>query len=84
MCIRDREYSALVNKAYSTLTNPLKRGMYLLQLNGLSIEEDAKEMDKEFLMEIMERNEEIEHEKDADVLRQLNLKNKECIDSLIR
>lgn len=78
------EYSALINKAYSTLINPLERGLYMLKLNGFSIEEDSKEMDKVFLMEIMERNEEIENEKDADKLRQLNIKNKETIDSLIR
>lgn len=78
------EYSALVNKAYSTVINPLERGLYMLELNGFSIEEDSKEIDKLFLMEIMERNEEIENEKDVDKLRQLNIKNKESISSLMR
>lgn len=73
-----------MNKAYSTLINPLERGLYMLKLNGFSIEESKKEVDKIFLMEIMERNEEIENEKDTNRLKQLNLKNKECINLLIR
>lgn len=82
--IISEEYSALVNKAYSTLINPLERGLYMLKLSGFSIEEDTKEMDKTFLIEIMERNEEIENEKDANKLRQFHIKNKESIASLTR
>ncbi|XP_014608351.1 PREDICTED: iron-sulfur cluster co-chaperone protein HscB, mitochondrial isoform X1 [Polistes canadensis] len=52
--------SSLLNKAYSTLTNPLKRGLYMLQLKGISIPEETTSINPEFLMEIMERNEEIE------------------------
>ncbi|XP_046833290.1 iron-sulfur cluster co-chaperone protein HscB [Vespa crabro] len=52
--------SSLLNKAYSTLTHPLKRGLYMLQLKGITIPEGTTSMNPEFLMEIMERNEEIE------------------------
>lgn len=52
--------SSLLNRAYSTLTNPLKRGLYMLQLKGILIPEGTTNLNPEFLMEIMERNEEIE------------------------
>ncbi|PBC29236.1 Iron-sulfur cluster co-chaperone protein HscB [Apis cerana cerana] len=52
--------SSLVNKAYSTLLHPLKRGLYMLELNGITISEGTDNVNAEFLMEIMEKNEEIE------------------------
>ncbi|KAK2579586.1 hypothetical protein KPH14_010881 [Odynerus spinipes] len=52
--------SSLLNKAYSTLTHPLKRGLYMLQLKGISIPEGSTSLHPEFLMEIMEINEEVE------------------------
>lgn len=58
--VLSEEYSSLVNKAYATLLNPLDRGLYLLNLEGISIEEEAVTMDAEMLMYIMEKNEEVE------------------------
>ena len=56
--------SALINEAYSTLTNPMKRALYLLDLNGDPLlEGDQPVLDEEFLVEILELNEEID---DAD------------------
>ncbi|XP_033310023.1 iron-sulfur cluster co-chaperone protein HscB [Bombus vosnesenskii] len=52
--------SSLVNNAYSTLIHPLKRGLYMLKLNDITISEETDNMNAEFLMEIMEKNEEIE------------------------
>lgn len=52
--------SSLVNKAYSTLLNPLDRGIYMLKLHNVSIPEETTSLGPEFLMEIMELNEEIE------------------------
>jgi len=40
--------------------NPLQRGLYLLNLGGLSIEEDSITMDNTFLYEIMDWNEKVE------------------------
>ncbi|XP_032662768.1 iron-sulfur cluster co-chaperone protein HscB isoform X2 [Odontomachus brunneus] len=77
--------SSLVNKAYSTLAHPLKRGLYMLQLKGVSIPEETTSLNPEFLMEIMERNEEIESAAgDKDKILKLAMKSKEELDTLSR
>lgn len=54
------EQSSLVNEAYHTLLKPLKRGLYLLNLNGLPVTEDeATSTDVKFLNAIMEKYEQI-------------------------
>ena len=53
------EWSSLINKAYTTLSTPIRRGEYLLKLKDVEIPEGNTAVDKEFLMEMMERNEEV-------------------------
>lgn len=74
----------MVNKAYATLMNPLERGLYILSLHNISIEEGSTQVDKEFLMEIMDRNEEIENETDPETLKQFYSSNRKMLDSLIK
>lgn len=52
--------SSIVNEAYHTLLRPLSRGLYLLKILGLSIEEGSTGSDIEFLSNIMEMNETLE------------------------
>ncbi|XP_061402626.1 iron-sulfur cluster co-chaperone protein HscB [Musca vetustissima] len=54
------DWSSLINKAYKTLLVPIERGQYLLKLNGREIPQDNSALNKEFLMEMMERNEEVD------------------------
>lgn len=50
----------MINKAYYTLSHPLQRGIYLLNLNNITLPEGTTNMNPEFLMDILEKNEEIE------------------------
>ncbi|KAM3963865.1 iron-sulfur cluster co-chaperone protein HscB-like protein, mitochondrial [Aphomia sociella] len=75
------KYSSLVNEAYRTLLEPMARGIYMLQLRGKDIPENT-EVDHEFLMKIMEKNEEVENaETEAEIMK-LNEENKAMIHSL--
>ncbi|KAL8829286.1 MAG: hypothetical protein Q9191_002095 [Dirinaria sp. TL-2023a] len=62
--------SALINEAYKTLQDPLRRAQYLLSLQGIDVAEDetAKVEDPELLGEVLEVREMIEAaEKEADL-----------------
>ncbi|XP_059487698.1 iron-sulfur cluster co-chaperone protein HscB isoform X2 [Neocloeon triangulifer] len=72
-------HSALLNQAYKTLLKPMDRGLYLLKLEGLSIEEGTVQMDSEFLMEIMELNEELESASSSEAVLKLAEANNKVI-----
>ncbi|KAI4454371.1 iron-sulfur cluster co-chaperone protein hscb [Holotrichia oblita] len=69
------EYSSLVNKAYNTLQTPIKRAIHLLSLNNETISEDNKSDNPEFLMEMMEVNEEIDEADSPEKLKSLRERN---------
>ena len=54
--------SALINEAYRTLQDPLRRAQYLLQLQGIDVAEDEtlKTEDMDLLMEVLNAREAIE------------------------
>lgn len=65
------------------MMHPLKRGLYMLQLEGISISEETTNLNPEFLMEIMERNEEIENAmENKDKVFKLAKESKEMLDTL--
>ncbi|MGB4776198.1 MAG: Fe-S protein assembly co-chaperone HscB [Daejeonella sp.] len=51
------QLSTLNNKAFQTLSNPLKRIEYILSLNNLLEEGDKYQLPQDFLMEMMDVNE---------------------------
>lgn len=53
------DWSSLLNKAYTTLQHPIKRGEYMLRVQNVEIPEKNETVNPEFLMEMMERNEEV-------------------------
>ncbi|KAM6052091.1 iron-sulfur cluster co-chaperone protein HscB isoform 2-T2 [Chlamydotis macqueenii] len=65
------QHSSLINKAYQTLLNPLSRGLYLLELNGVEpAQETDCDADSVFLTEIMEINEKLAEPKNEDILEE--------------
>lgn len=63
---------------------PLKRAEHLLQLKGYDISENSTVDDPEFLMEIMSLNEEVDNANDEKSIRELDLKNRNEIDKLVK
>ncbi|XP_035784084.1 iron-sulfur cluster co-chaperone protein HscB-like [Anopheles albimanus] len=73
------EWSALINKAYKTLTKSVDRSQYLLELQGIIISEDNSHIDQSFLIEMMDLNESIDDARDSDEMQEL----KDRIENLI-
>jgi molecular chaperone HscB len=59
------ELSTLNNKAYQTLSNPVKRLEYILRLHNLVSEGAKPQLPSDFLMEMMEINERLMEADDA-------------------
>jgi molecular chaperone HscB len=79
------EKSADVNKAYKVFQNPDDIIKYVLQLKNLIHEEEKYELDPEFLMQVMEINEqlmELETGADTEALDQTVLKTKELLNQI--
>ncbi|XP_026754858.1 iron-sulfur cluster co-chaperone protein HscB [Galleria mellonella] len=75
------KYSSLVNEAYKTLLEPMARGIYMLRLRGKEISENT-EVDQEFLIKIMEKNEEVENAETEAEIMELNEEIKNMIKTL--
>ncbi len=65
----DIEKSISVNEAYNILKNSLRRASYILQLNGIDLENDsaAPKVDSATLMEVLELREKIFESSAAEV-----------------
>ncbi|XP_066139453.1 co-chaperone protein HscB homolog [Euwallacea fornicatus] len=77
-------YSSLVNKAYNSLQVPLRRAEHLLDLKGNSLEEGQTVDDPEFLMVMMELNEELENTNDVEQLKKLEVKNRNQLEKITK
>ncbi len=67
------QQSSLINKAYKTFKDPDATIKYLLELKGLIAEDEKYEIPPDFLMEMMELNEDLAED---DVLKQEEAKTK--------
>ncbi len=55
------QYAAHINEAFTTLNDPMQRGRYILELRGVSTDDEHDtRMDPEFLMQQIELREEME------------------------
>ncbi|CAL5207495.1 unnamed protein product [Lathyrus oleraceus] len=63
--------SARVIDAYRTLSKPLSRGIYMLKLKGVEIDEEQTISDPELLAEIMEIREEVEEATNSEALNHI-------------
>lgn len=60
------QWTTLVNEAFQTLKDPIRRGRYLLTLSGVELRDDTDTaMDPQFLMEQMELREALEEVRGA-------------------
>jgi molecular chaperone HscB len=80
----DIEQSITINEAYKILSNPISRASYILQLNGIDLENDshAPKPDQTTLLEILELQEivaEITPEKIENLKKELNAKIKSLL-----
>ncbi|XP_005110339.1 iron-sulfur cluster co-chaperone protein HscB [Aplysia californica] len=77
------QQSSLLNKAYNTLQKSLSRALYILELQGITISESDNFTDPEFLMEVMDVNEQISNANSISDVNELNSINdgkiEECI-----
>lgn len=78
------QQSAIVNKAYETLSSPLQRALYLLQRSGVeSIEEGMAVEDPSLLMEVMELQEALQDAEDQEAVDQVGATNQVHIDRVL-
>jgi len=67
------EKSAMLNKAYKTFQNPDETIKYVLQLKGLLEEGEKYELPPDFLMEVLEINEQLMDAQDQSAMGNLQL-----------
>ncbi|KMZ75312.1 hypothetical protein ZOSMA_116G00350 [Zostera marina] len=68
------EQSALVIEAHRTLSHPISRALYMLQLEGIDVDEEETLSDPELITEIMEIREAVEEAKESNVLNEIKSK----------
>eukprot|EP00127_Corallochytrium_limacisporum_P000369 Clim_evm64s11 gene=Clim_evmTU64s11 len=69
-------FSSVINKAYSTLKDPMSRALYLLKLHKKELEEHEGATDQALLMQIMEANETLAEAESYDEVHELRDENR--------
>jgi molecular chaperone HscB len=66
------ETSAAINEGYRVLRDPVRRAEYLCKLGGVDLDsnEGAPKMDQSFLLDMIERREELQAARDLEALRE--------------
>ncbi|XP_062216235.1 iron-sulfur cluster co-chaperone protein HscB homolog [Phragmites australis] len=75
------EQSSLVIGAYRTLSRPLSRALYLLQLGGIHVDEEKTISDPELLMEMMEIREAVSDASDSETLEKIQSQIKRMLET---
>uniref|UniRef100_A0A2M4CVU0 Putative co-chaperone protein hscb mitochondrial n=1 Tax=Anopheles darlingi TaxID=43151 RepID=A0A2M4CVU0_ANODA len=75
------EWSALINKAYTTLTKSVDRSQYLLELQGITISVENSHIDRSFLIEMMDLNESIDEAHDTEDIEELKARIENLIET---
>jgi len=63
--------SSHLNKAYSTLLDPLQRALYMLELHGVIFDESTTSANPSLLMDMMDLNEEVEDAEGTETRRSI-------------
>ncbi len=78
------QHTERLNHGYRTLKEPLSRAQYLLELAGVSLEAQQKQpQNPEFLMQMMELQEQVESTKDEEGLEELLQSSKQRYNQLL-
>ncbi|EPQ60644.1 Co-chaperone Hsc20 [Gloeophyllum trabeum ATCC 11539] len=75
--------SSLINEAYKTLLDPLRRTQYLLKLKGHETSESDQLDDPELIMEVMEEREQLEEATEQDQVDEIKARNLDKIKELV-
>ncbi|XP_023334505.1 iron-sulfur cluster co-chaperone protein HscB, mitochondrial-like isoform X1 [Eurytemora carolleeae] len=78
-------WSSIVNNGYNWLLKPLPRALYLLELLGTPLEEGHIQIQSDFLMEMMELNEDILSADKAEIIslgKEIRVRLNEYIDKI--
>jgi len=69
------QYASLINEAFTTLSDPVSRGQYILSLSGISVDEEQDtSMDPDFLMQQIDFREELDASRSSmDALKKLSV-----------
>ncbi|KZT30574.1 Co-chaperone Hsc20 [Neolentinus lepideus HHB14362 ss-1] len=67
--------SSLVNEAYKTLLDPLRRIQYILKLEGYETSESDQLDDPELIMEVMEEREQLEEASEQEQVEEIKSRN---------